>query len=198
MQKAKTKFQTQLQDDLNTMEFEENNTQDRVKMQEMESFMNTLIEDSDESDMEGEPELTQAELDELTASLSDWRPTGLDTYDKQLAWADAQSIQVAFIDTNPLHHALPNNDEYIVYIHCKYTNFTTPYPFSQAKELFPAIITWHVMQTMGRASIVHPRFGNPRLAWTVDFWDRMKAPSPDLNDLNMLSNPRDQMSNKKK
>jgi hypothetical protein len=71
MQKAKTKFQAQLQDDLNTMEFEENNTQDRAKMHEMESFMNTLIEDSDESDMEGESELTQAELDELTASLSD-------------------------------------------------------------------------------------------------------------------------------
>ena len=53
------------------MEFRENDDQDRVKMQEMESFMNTLIEDSDESDMEGDPELTQAELDELTASLSD-------------------------------------------------------------------------------------------------------------------------------
>jgi predicted aspartyl protease len=53
------------------------------------------------------------------------------------------------------------------------------------------------MQTMGRASAADPRFGNPRLAWTVDFWDRMIAPSPDLNDLNILSNLRNQMSNKK-
>jgi hypothetical protein len=69
MQKAKAKFQSQLQDDLNAMEFNESATQDRAKMHEMENFMNNLIDD-EESDLEGEVELTQAELDELTASLS--------------------------------------------------------------------------------------------------------------------------------
>jgi hypothetical protein len=55
------------------------------------------------------------------------------------------------------------------------------------------------MCTSGRG-IAHPRFGDPHLAWTVDFWDNMTAPydaSADLNDLNILSNLRNQVSNKK-
>jgi hypothetical protein len=68
MQSAKNKFQSQLQDDLNAMEFDNNINEDRTKMHEMENFMNNLI-DNDESDSE-ELELTQAELDELTASVS--------------------------------------------------------------------------------------------------------------------------------
>jgi hypothetical protein len=71
MQKAKANFQSQLQDDINAMEFNDSATQDRAKMHEMESFMNNLIDDDDgESDMEEETELTQAKLDELSACSS--------------------------------------------------------------------------------------------------------------------------------
>jgi hypothetical protein len=85
----------------------------------------------------------------------------------------------------------------MVYVHAKGTNFTTPHPLSQAKELFPAVVAWHVMRTSGRESAS----GNPRLAWTVDLWDRMTASfNPtlsDLNDLNTLSELRNQVSNEK-
>ena len=40
-------------------------------MNELESFMNNLIDADDESDIKEEQELTQAGLDELAASLSD-------------------------------------------------------------------------------------------------------------------------------
>jgi hypothetical protein len=70
MKKAKAKFQAQLQDDVNAMEFNESATQERAKMHEMENFMNNLIDNDDNSDSEEEPDLTQAELDELSACLS--------------------------------------------------------------------------------------------------------------------------------
>jgi hypothetical protein len=68
MKDAKEKFQSQLHDDLNAMEHNDSAAEDRTKMHEMESFMNNLIDD-DESESE-DIELTQAELDELTASVS--------------------------------------------------------------------------------------------------------------------------------
>jgi hypothetical protein len=68
MKNAKEKFQLQLHDDLNAMEHNDSVTEDRTKMHEMESFMNNLI-DNDESKSE-DTELTQAELDELTALVS--------------------------------------------------------------------------------------------------------------------------------
>jgi hypothetical protein len=107
-------------------------------------------------------------------------------------------MQVAHVDYNPMHHEHPNDDEHMVYIHTKGTNLTMPCPDSQAKESFPAVLAWHVMQTTsGRESAS----SNPRLAWTVDLWDRMTAsvnPTlPDLNDLNTSSNSRGQVSDKK-
>jgi hypothetical protein len=68
MKDAKEKFQLQLHDDLNAMEHNDSAAEDRTKMHEMESFMNNLI-DNDESESE-DVELSQAELDELTASIS--------------------------------------------------------------------------------------------------------------------------------
>ncbi len=67
-ERRKGKFQSQLHDNLNAMEFNDGAAKDQTKMQEMESFMNDLI-DNDESKSE-DVELTQAELDELTASVS--------------------------------------------------------------------------------------------------------------------------------
>jgi hypothetical protein len=118
-----------------------------------------------------------------------------------LAWHRAQDVSVAFIDYNPLHNALPNNNEYIVYIMHNTSQTVIPYPYSQAKELFPAILTWHQMWTSGR-NVAHPLYGNPKLAWTVDFWDRMIAPlDPNLlnlnNDQNILSKLRNVVTNKK-
>jgi hypothetical protein len=109
-------------------------------------------------------------------------------------------MQVAYVDCNPMHHEHPNNDKHMVHVHTKGANLTMPYPLSQAKELFPAVVAWHVMRTSGRESAS----SNPRVAWTVDLWDRMTASfNPtlsdlsDLNDLNMLSELRNQVSNKK-
>jgi hypothetical protein len=68
MKDAKEKFQLQLHDDLNAMECNDGAAEDRTKMHEMESFMNNLI-DNDKSESE-DIELSQAELDELTASIS--------------------------------------------------------------------------------------------------------------------------------
>jgi hypothetical protein len=69
MQKAKAKFESQFQEDLHAIEINDDAAQERAKMHEMESFMDNLIDDS-ESDMEEEEGgLTQAELDELSASL---------------------------------------------------------------------------------------------------------------------------------
>ena len=181
MQKAKANYELQLQEDIQAMNVDEDVAQDRAKMHEMESFMQNLV-DEDEYDTEGDQNLTQDEIDELTAcTLSDW-PTGLDTEDKQYAWYEAQEINVWLVDYNPLNHEYPNNDEYIVHIFNKTTNTIIPYPHAQAKELFPAILAWHAIATVGRKYIIDPQFGNPRLAWTVDFWDRMTAPFvPSLN-----------------
>jgi hypothetical protein len=68
MKDAKEKFQSQLHDNLNAMEHNDSAAEDQTKMHEMESFMNDLIDD-DESESE-DIELTQAELCELTASVS--------------------------------------------------------------------------------------------------------------------------------
>jgi phosphopantothenoylcysteine synthetase/decarboxylase len=50
----------------------------------------------------------------------------------------------------------------------------------------------------GRA---HPIYGNPILAWTVDYYDVMTQPftepSASLHDINILSSLRNQVSNKK-
>ncbi len=106
-------------------------------------------------------------------------------------------MQVAYVDHHPMHHEHPNNDEYVVYVHAKGANFNMPHPLSQAKELSPAVVAWHVMRTSGRESAS----SDPRLAWTVDLWDRMTASfNPtlsDLNNLNILSELRNQVSNKK-
>jgi hypothetical protein len=100
------------------------------------------------------------------------------------------------MDHNPAHHACPNNNKHVGCIHPKGTNLTIPHPHSQAKELFPAVLAWHVMRTSSGESAS----GNRRLAWTVDLWDRMTAsfnPTlPDPNDLNMSSKLRNQVSNK--
>eukprot|EP00978_Attheya_sp_CCMP212_P016813 scaffold44411_cov45-Attheya_sp.AAC.2 len=79
-------------------------------------------------------------------------------------------------DYDPSHNGFPNNDEYIIYIHHKTSNTTIPYPLLQAKELFPAAVAWHIMWTSGR-QVAHPRFGDRKLAWAVNFWDTMTAPS---------------------
>jgi hypothetical protein len=68
MKNAKEKFQSQLHDNLNAIEHNDSAAKDQTKMHEMESFMNNLI-DNDESELE-DIELTQAELDELTALVS--------------------------------------------------------------------------------------------------------------------------------
>jgi hypothetical protein len=96
-----------------------------------------------------------------------------------------------------VHHEHPNDDECMVYVHAKGANFTTPHPLSQSKMLFPAVAAWHAMRTSGRESAS----SDPRLAWTVDLWDRMTASfNPtlsNLNDLNASSESRDQVSDKK-
>jgi hypothetical protein len=106
-------------------------------------------------------------------------------------------MQVACADCNPMHHEHPNNDECMVYVHAKGANLTAPCPHSQAKESFPEVLAWHVMRTSGRELAS----SDPRLAWTVDLWDRMTTsfnPTlPDLNDPNMSSMLRNQVSDKK-
>jgi hypothetical protein len=85
----------------------------------------------------------------------------------------------------------------MVCVHTKGANFAMPHPLSQAKELFPAVVAWRVMRTSGGESAS----GDPRLAWTVDLWDRMTASFDptlsDLNDLNTLSESLNQVSNEK-
>jgi hypothetical protein len=124
----------------------------------------------------------------------------LDTLDKLLAWHDAQDFTVAFIDMNPLHHPCPNNDEHTAHMNRRVDHAIIQCPYSQAKEFFPAMLAWHEMWTSG-GSEAHPIYGNPRLAWTAAYWDRMTAPltppNPDPNDLNILSNLRDAASNRK-
>ena len=67
---AKTRFDTQVQEEMHTLEINDEARQEIKKMQAMELFINNPIEE--ESDLEEESkELTQAELDELTASFSE-------------------------------------------------------------------------------------------------------------------------------
>jgi hypothetical protein len=50
---------------------------------------------------EEEEELTQAKLDELTASLSTWRLPELLTFHQQLEWSESQDIQILKKDREP-------------------------------------------------------------------------------------------------
>jgi hypothetical protein len=43
-----------------------------------------------------------------------------------------------------MHHEHPNDDKHVVDVHAKGANLTMPYPHSQAKELFPVVLAWHV------------------------------------------------------
>ena len=63
MQEAKEKYEMQLQD-------EDEAVQEDAKMHAMELFVNNLIEQDPTSDLDEVEELTQHELDELTASFS--------------------------------------------------------------------------------------------------------------------------------
>jgi hypothetical protein len=134
-----------------------------------------------EEEEEKAEELSQAELNELAQALINRgaRPVIFDrpgdTLDEQDEWYTSQSHNVAYIDYNPLEHAQPNNDEYMIYMLNKSTGMVTPYPYEQAKELFPALIAWHIMATTGR-QVAHPIYGNPILAWTVDYYDVMTQP----------------------
>jgi hypothetical protein len=70
MEDAKTSFDKQVKEELHALEINNDAAQELEKMRTMELFINHPI--NDESDMEEEnDELTQVELDELTASLSD-------------------------------------------------------------------------------------------------------------------------------
>ena len=70
MEDAKTRFDKQVQDELNELETNNDAIQELEKMKAMELFINNAIED--ESDMEEDTDkLTQAKLDELAASFSD-------------------------------------------------------------------------------------------------------------------------------
>jgi hypothetical protein len=77
---AKTKFETQAQDELHLMETDNDNLREKKlyndaiqeldKMRTMEVYINNPI-DEEESDIDIDDDLTQAELDELAASFSD-------------------------------------------------------------------------------------------------------------------------------
>jgi hypothetical protein len=69
MKQAEENFEARLQDDLDSMEVDEDEAPDRAKMIQMENFMNNLIA-ADDSSTEEEPELSQAELEELAGNLS--------------------------------------------------------------------------------------------------------------------------------
>jgi hypothetical protein len=69
MKQAKENFEAQLRDDLDSMEVDDDKALDGAKMIEMKKFMNNLIA-ADDSSMEEEPELFQAELEELAGNLS--------------------------------------------------------------------------------------------------------------------------------
>jgi hypothetical protein len=73
---------------------------------------------------------------------------------------------------------------------------------SQAKELFPQATAWHAVMTTGSKE------DDPKLMWCSECWKAFKKTSPrlkdepcgsssGLDDLNILSSLRDQVSNKK-
>jgi hypothetical protein len=69
MEDAKYQYKAQLQDKIHAIETNQDAAQELEKMCTMELFINNLV--NEESDMEEEEEeLTQAKLDELSASLS--------------------------------------------------------------------------------------------------------------------------------
>jgi hypothetical protein len=70
MEDGKAHYKMQTQDKLNAIQINENATQELEKMKTMELFINNLIDEEGDSMEEEEDELTQAKLDELTASLS--------------------------------------------------------------------------------------------------------------------------------
>ena len=66
---AKSKYEEQLQEELHAIEIRSDESEHKSKMQAMELFINNP---DGESDMEGgDDDLTQAEIDELTASISE-------------------------------------------------------------------------------------------------------------------------------
>jgi hypothetical protein len=69
MKQARENFEAQLRNALESMEVNDDKTLDRAKMVKMENVMNNLIA-ADDSSMEEEPELSQAELEELAGDLS--------------------------------------------------------------------------------------------------------------------------------
>jgi hypothetical protein len=70
LEDAKVRFDTQVQEEMHTLEIDNDAFQEEQKMQVMELFINIPIKD--ENNMEDKnDELTQAEFDELTASFSD-------------------------------------------------------------------------------------------------------------------------------
>jgi hypothetical protein len=69
MKQAKENFEARLRDDLDSMEVDDDKALDRAKIIEMENFMNNLIA-ADDTSTEEEPELSQAELEELAGNLS--------------------------------------------------------------------------------------------------------------------------------
>jgi hypothetical protein len=113
-------------------------------------------------------------------------------------WAQAQDMQIPSANRNS---AL---DDHISEVHWKRSNPTTlkKCPLSQAKELFPQATAWHAVMTSGSKE------NDPKLAWCLEHWKAFKKTSPRpkdepggsssaLNDLNVLSSLRNQVSDKK-
>jgi hypothetical protein len=96
-------------------------------------------------------------------------------------------------------------DDCITEVHWKHSDpiILKKYPLSQAKELFPSAIAWHTVMTSGSEE------DDPKLKWCLECWkafkktlprlkeDEPNGSSPSLNDLNILSSSRNQVSNKK-
>jgi translation elongation factor P/translation initiation factor 5A len=69
LEDAKSQYESQAQEELHQIEIKENAAQELDKMRQMELFINNMVED-ESNVMEEEDELTQAKLDEPTASPS--------------------------------------------------------------------------------------------------------------------------------
>ena len=159
-------------------------------MRAMELFINNPIEDKSDTEAE-DNKLTQANLDELPASFSNWAPN-LTTSDHQFKWVNSQDVQIIQNDRDP------TLGDYIVTIHCKYSNPIRMhhYPLAQAKDLFPTLIAWHVFMMSGSNET------DPELCWAIDHWRSITAPNLLGNNmdvqhnLNILSNVRTHASNK--
>ena len=115
------------------------------------------------------------------------------TSEQQMQWAHSQDLQIIRIDQNP------NLDDYIVTVHYKYSNPTilSDYPLAQAKDLFPTLIAWHIHMASGDDT------SDPKLRWAVEHWRAVTRPqvsetdANNVQDLNILSNLRTRLSNKK-